>query len=64
MRMVSYVNVIELIGTQFTQPTPSKHRSRRLWKKLRRKTAQPLYGEPKVMALPSRMLDAVRREAA
>jgi hypothetical protein len=33
-----------VIGTKFEQPAPSKHRSKRLWKKLRRRTAEPIYG--------------------
>ncbi|OCP21939.1 MULTISPECIES: hypothetical protein [unclassified Ensifer] len=39
-------NALPVIGTIYDQPAPSRHRSKRLWKKLRRKTVRPLYGEP------------------
>lgn len=52
----AYRNVVPLIGTIYDQPAASKHRSKRLWKKLRRKTARPLYGEPMVLSFnPERL---------
>lgn len=41
------------IATFFTDPRPSKNRSRRLWKKLRRKTARTEYfGDPAILKTP------------
>jgi len=44
------VNACEVIGTIYDQPAPSKHRSKRLWKKLRRKSARPLLGQPMILS--------------
>lgn len=42
----SAMNALPLIGTILTDPLMSRHRSKRLWKKLRQRTAKPLYGKP------------------
>lgn len=50
-------NVLPVIGTTYDQPPSSRHRSKRLWKKLRRRTARPLYGKPTVLSLKAFRLD-------
>lgn len=53
----SSFNVLPVIGTTYDQPVASRHRSKRLWKKLRRKTARPLYGKPMVLSLKAFRVD-------
>jgi hypothetical protein len=53
------VNALPLIGTIFDQPKPSRHRSKRLWKKLRRKTARALYGQPMTLSFNPEWLKAL-----
>lgn len=57
--MRTSLDVLPIVGTKFVQPTPSKNRSKRLWKKLRRRTAEPLYGAPVVLSIPSSVLARV-----
>jgi hypothetical protein len=60
----SNVNVMPVIGTTFEQPAPSKHRSRRIWKKLRPQTAKALYGEPVVISFNSERLRMIQEMMA
>jgi hypothetical protein len=60
----SNVSAMPVIGTTFEQPAPSKHRSRRLWKKLRRKTAKALYGKPVVISFDTERLRMIKEKMA
>ncbi|QIG69040.1 hypothetical protein EVB78_006 [Rhizobium phage RHph_N1_15] len=59
----TYHNALPAIGTTYDQPRPSKHRSKRLWKKLRRKTARPLYGEPMVLSFNPEVIRRLMMDA-
>lgn len=58
-----YTHVLPVIGTVLPEIPFSRNRSKRLWKKLHKRGAKPLYGRPMIMPISLDVIEALRRMA-